>query len=73
MGTRDYPITAEERRYIALWKQMGGSQHGPRVETVTMPYEKFFEFCAALESAWIEEPTTALANCIRNAGRSTNT
>lgn len=34
-----------------LWRAHGGSQHGPRVETMTMPEASFYEFVAAVEAA----------------------
>lgn len=49
MGTRDYPITDDERRWIDLWKKHGGRQHGPHTEQAYIEYHKLFEFCAALE------------------------
>jgi hypothetical protein len=53
--SRDFPVTDDERRYIAMWRRRGGGQHGPMVEQVYMPYEQFFEFCKALESAAVEQ------------------
>lgn len=35
----------------ALWKQHGGSQHGPHVEHMLMPESKFWGFCDSLLNA----------------------
>lgn len=51
MGTRDYPITADERRWIALWKECGGGQHGQNIEQAHIEYEKLFDFCRRVEEA----------------------
>lgn len=34
----------EQREIRELWKKHGGDQHGPNVETVTMPLEHFHHF-----------------------------
>jgi hypothetical protein len=54
MKTRDYPITADERRWVAMWKDFTGTQHGPLVEYVSMPYEKLFDFCRCIETTEVE-------------------
>lgn len=47
---------------MRLWREHGGSQHGPRVETVTMPLDRFHTFISAMLSAvpaTPEEPEVA--------------
>lgn len=36
---------------MRLWRAHGGDQHGPNVETVTMPLHKFFGFVRAAIAA----------------------
>jgi hypothetical protein len=63
MGTRDYPITDDERRWIKAWKECGGSQYGPNVEHVDIPYEIFFDFCRRLESAERSRVIVEISEC----------
>lgn len=42
---------AARRAHMNLWREHGGDQHGPNVETVTMPLANFHGFCAALLAA----------------------
>ena len=48
---------------MELWDRFGGSWHGPRVETVTMPLNKFGEFIAEIAGLVPSEPLNeVLAN-----------
>lgn len=31
-----------------LWRKHGGDQHGPRVETMTIPEDRFYDFILEL-------------------------
>lgn len=51
---------------MRLWRAHGGSQHGPRVETVTMPLDQFHDFVAAIlkaDRASAPDLLEALAYC----------
>lgn len=51
-GKTQTPLADYEfnRRVMDLWRTHGGGQHGPMVETVTMPLDNFIGFTAALRS-----------------------
>lgn len=38
----------DKRDIKALWREHGGRQHGPRVETMTIPEADFWKFITAL-------------------------
>lgn len=46
---------------MRLWRKHGGSQHGPRVETVTMPLNQFHDFVADLINAALPVERSDLA------------
>ena len=54
--TLDPKAMAAARR---LWKEHGGRQHGPHVETLTMPEEKFDGFIQAAITAYLSAPPVA--------------
>lgn len=50
---------------MALWYKHGGSVHGPRVETVTMPEEDFWSFVEAVLAARAEGSTAPLVEALK--------